>query len=448
MRFEKMVNATKLRHRAETCLQTLNRTPIRMQSQHEARRVLNELQVHQVELEMQNEELQVKQVELEMQEAELRATRDNLKSVNKLLNDDIKARKQVEQALLLSEERFRELAELSSDWSWEQDEHFRFTNFSTGAGKKGSAAPVLLLGATRWEQSVDPEASDWAAHRATLQSHQPFENFEYKRLVEGMPVQWISVSGKPLFDTDGRFIGYRGTSRDISDCKKTEEALRHSRAELRDLASHQEQVKEDERKRIARDIHDDLGQNLLALRLDLSRMMAAQSSQSSPSGSITIPKEWSEGALLQIDTTIKAVRAIINDLRPAVLDLGLHAAVEWQAMNFERCSGIACEVHIDHEEFTIRDALATAMFRIVQESLTNIMRHAHASRAQIEILRKNNCISIRVADDGIGLPSDYARGTNAFGLIGIEERVHALGGIFSITSAPGKGMAIMLSIPI
>jgi signal transduction histidine kinase len=159
-------------------------------------------------------------------------------------------------------------------------------------------------------------------------------------------------------------------------------------------------------------------------------------------------KQANEGALRQIDTTIKAVRAIINDLRPAVLDLGLHAAVEWQAKNFERCSGIACEVHIDHEEFTIRDALATAMFRIVQESLTNIMRHAHASRAQIEILRKNNCISIRVADDGIGLPSDYARGTNAFGLIGIEERVHALGGIFSITSAPGKGMAIMLSMPI
>jgi PAS domain S-box-containing protein len=444
MQTEKMVDATKLRRRAETCLQTLNRPPVPMRFQ-ETRRLLNELQVYQVELEMQNEELQTKQAELEMQEIELRTTRDQLELANALLNDNIKARKQVEQELHLSEGRFRELAELSSDWSWEQDEHFRFTNFSIGAGEKGSAAPALLLGATRWEQSVDPDASDWAAHRATLQAHQPFENFEYKRLIDGMPVQWISASGKPLFNTDGRFIGYRGTSRDISDCKKAEEALRHSRAELRDLASHQEQVKEDERKRIARDIHDDLGQNLLALRLDLSRMMTAQNSTSGP---IAIPKEWSEGALLQIDTTIKAVRAIINDLRPAVLDLGLHAAVEWQAKNFERCSGIACEVHIDHEEFTIRDALATAMFRIVQESLTNIMRHAQASRAQIEILRENNNLSIRVADDGIGLPPDYARSTDAFGLIGIEERVHALGGIFSITSAPGKGMAIMLSIPI
>lgn len=418
MQTEKMVDASRLLRRAEACLKT--RPPAPIQFQHETMRLLNELQVYQVELEMQNEELQAKQIELEMQEAKLRASRDKLKLLN-------------------------ELAELSSDWSWEQDEHFRFTNFSTGAEKKGSASPALLLGVTRWEQSVDLEASDWVAHRALLQAHQPFENFEYKRIIDGMPIQWISASGKPLFNADGRFAGYRGTSRDISDCKKAEEALRHSRAELRELASHQEQVKEDERKRIARDIHDDLGQNLLALRLDLARMMTAQSSSSS---SMAIPKEWSEGALFQIDTTIKAVRAIINDLRPAVLDLGLHAAVEWQAKNFERCSGITCEVHIDHEEFTIEDALATAMFRIVQESLTNIMRHAQASRAQIEIQRKNNSISIRVADDGIGLPSDYARGTNAFGLIGIEERVHALGGIFSITSAPGKGMAIMLSIPI
>lgn len=373
------------------------------------------------------------------------AARDELKQANERLMEDIWAREQVEQALHKSEERFRELAELSSDWSWEQDRYFRFTHFSRGTRAPGGAWVPFLLGATRWDQSVDVDAADWAAHLATLEAHRPFKNFEYKRLIPGTPVQWVSTSGNPVFDDDGQFMGYRGTAKDITDRKQAEEALRHSRAELRNLAAHQERVKEDERKRIARDVHDDLGQNLLALRLDVSRM--GRRHETCPD-SLVVGKAWRDAALSQIDTTIKAVRAIINDLRPAVLDLGLHAAVEWQAKTFEQRSGIACEVYIDHEEFAIEGGLAVALFRIVQESLSNIVRHSRARRTQIEMRREGASLSIRIADDGVGLPADYARSINSFGLIGIEERVYAMGGTFSITSAPGQGMAIMLSIPI
>ncbi|MBC7858979.1 MAG: sensor histidine kinase, partial [Burkholderiaceae bacterium] len=221
---------------------------------------------------------------------------------------------------------------------------------------------------------------------------------------------------------------------------QTEEALRQSRAELRKWAAHQERVKEEERKRIARDIHDDLGQNLMALRLDVSRLMDGGAKQ--PIGS------WGAAALTQIDQTMKAVRAIINDLRPAVLDLGLHAALEWQAKQFARRSGTSCEVYIDHEEFALSDELATALFRIVQESLSNIMRHAKASHTQIEMRRLDGCLALRIADDGVGLPADYNRDANSFGLIGIEERVRAFGGQFRLSSAPGQGMAIEFSIPL
>jgi PAS domain S-box-containing protein len=366
------------------------------------------------------------------------AARAELKRVNALLSEDIWQRERVEQALLASEERFRELAELSSDWWWEQDEHFRFTHFSFGANEKGSAWPELLLGAARWEQSVDLHASDWAGHRMLLERHLPFRNFEYKRLA-GSVAQWISSSGKPLFDADGNFIGYRGTSRDITDRKQTEEALRQSRAELRNWAAHQERVKEEERKRIARDIHDDLGQNLMALRLDVSRLAE---------GGAQPIERWSAAALTQIDQSMKAVRAIINDLRPPVLDLGLHAALEWQAKRFARRSGTSCELYIDHEECALPDELATALFRIVQESLSNIMRHAKARHTQIEMRRADGCLALRIADDGVGLPADYSRGANSFGLIGIEERVRAFGGHFRITSAPGQGMAIEFSIPL
>jgi PAS domain S-box-containing protein len=366
---------------------------------------------------------------------------DELRQVNVLLLEDINARKQVELALVGSEERARELAEMSSDWFWEQDEHFRLTGFSAGATQKASAQLLKYVGTTRWEPPADPDAVDWQAHRALLQAHQPFKNFEYKRLTDDGSTQWISTSGKPVFDAHGVFMGYRGTSCDISGRKLAEEALRHSRSELRKLADHQESVKEDERKRIARDIHDDLGQNLMALRLDVSRMAANP-------GSPALSKQWTESALQHIDTTIKAVRAIINDLRPGVLDLGLHAAVEWQSKQFERCSGIACELHIDHDEFELDDQRATALFRIVQESLTNVMRHARASRVRIGMLRQEGRLVMEIADDGGGLAPDARKKKSGFGLVGIEERILGLGGSFSIESTPGQGTTIILSVPI
>ena len=364
---------------------------------------------------------------------------DELKQVNHLLIEDIKARKQVEQALIRSEEHARELADLSSDWFWEQDEHFRY--ISTDMTGQGGSLPPGILGATRWELSVDPDTSDWPAHRALLEAHQPFKNFEFKALIDGTPIRWISSSGKPVFDADGHFKGYRGTARNISDRKEAEEALHRSRSQLRKLADHQERVREDERTRIARDIHDELGQNLLALRLDVS-VMAAQT------GVVAVTKEQSEAMLNQIDTTIKSVKAIINDLRPAVLNLGLHAAVEWQAKEFARRSGIACDLHIDHDEFAIEDKRATALFRIMQEMLTNIVRHAAASRVEIAIKRKDDRFFMTIADDGIGLFAGSRRKENVFGMVGIEERIDALGGTISIASDPGQGTAITVSIPI
>jgi PAS domain S-box-containing protein len=333
----------------------------------------------------------------------------------------------------------RELTELSSDSSWEQDEHFRFISSSAAALEIGLSP--LMMGATRWQLPVDPAATDWPAHRAMLEAHQPFKNFEYKLVADGMSAQWLSTSGKPQFDGGGNFKGYRGTTRNITEQKQAEQALRCSQSELRQLAAHQECVKEDERKRIARDIHDELGQNLMVLRLDVAQMTTDPDFGAATQGRI-------EAALNQIDTTIKCVRAIINDLRPAVLDLGLHAAIDWQAKEFARRSGIACDVHIDHAEFPMDDQRATALFRSLQESLSNIIRHAKASQVRIDMQRNNGQLYIKIADDGIGVHPDCSGKKKAFGLIGIEERMHALGGTFSTTSEPGNGMTIMLSIPL
>jgi signal transduction histidine kinase len=230
-------------------------------------------------------------------------------------------------------------------------------------------------------------------------------------------------------------------SEDIAARKQAEEALKKSQRLLRKLTAHQQQIKENERKRIAREIHDELGQNLLALRIDVSMLHARTAGH---------PRlnERVDAALNQIDITMKAMRSIINDLRPAVLDLGLHAAIEWQMQEFQRRSGIKCELKIDHEECDLDDYRATALFRILQESLTNVLRHAQASQVQI-VLRKNGAnFCMNIEDNGHGFVRGNRRKANSFGLVGIKERITALGGAFSINSDPSRGTALMISIPV
>jgi signal transduction histidine kinase len=220
--------------------------------------------------------------------------------------------------------------------------------------------------------------------------------------------------------------------------------LRQSKMMLRELASHQELIKEEERKRIAREIHDELGQNLLALRIDAS-MLHARTGDLHPR-----LHQKAAYALNQIDATIKSVRGIINDLRPTVLDLGLQAAIEWQIEEFRRRSGIACDIVVRDENFDreLDEKGATALFRILQESLTNIIRHAQATQVQVDLNRDNGWIYMKVADNGIGMQTGNRKNSNTFGIAGIKERISMLGGDLHIDSREGKGTVLAVSIPL
>jgi signal transduction histidine kinase len=230
----------------------------------------------------------------------------------------------------------------------------------------------------------------------------------------------------------------------LASRKRMEEALRQSQQMLRQLAAHQEQIKEDERKRIAREIHDDLGQNLLALRIDAS-MLHARTGNSHP----LLHKKV--GYVLQtIDATIKSIRDIINDLRPAVLNLGLRAAIEWQVQQFQLRSGIACELAADddNQDWGADESRDTALFRILQESLANVRRHARATHVRVTLGREGEWLCLTIADNGTGILSGDRRKARTFGLLGIEERVSALDGRMTIDSVPERGMTISLSVPI
>ncbi len=229
---------------------------------------------------------------------------------------------------------------------------------------------------------------------------------------------------------------------EVTERRRIEHELLQLQSLLRELAAHQDQIKEDERKRIAREIHDELGQNLLALRLDVSMLMARCASRHPRLGQKAL------AALGQIDAIMSSVRTIINNLRPGVLDFGLHAAIEWQVREFQRRSLVVCDLHFDHAEFKLGDHRATALFRILQESLTNINRHSQASRVSIALKRSGNRLSLSIADNGIGMHPGCRRKSNSFGLVGITERIHHLNGELTIDSARGHGTTLRMTIPI
>jgi signal transduction histidine kinase len=235
------------------------------------------------------------------------------------------------------------------------------------------------------------------------------------------------------------------TQIDITKRKTMERALQQSQRQLRQLAEHLETAKEDERKRISRDIHDELGQNLLALRIDIS-MLAARTEHSHPH----LHKRVAV-VLGNIDATIKSVRGIMNELRPLVLDLGLQAALEWQIRDFKKRSGIACELRVPDEAVfaDIGSKIDIVLFRIVQEGLTNVLRHARATRVDLCLQVELGQLILTIRDDGVGTTEEESKKSRGFGLIGIAERIVALGGEFDFGStAQQPGCSLIVRIPL
>jgi len=232
--------------------------------------------------------------------------------------------------------------------------------------------------------------------------------------------------------------------REVGERRLAEQRLLESQQLLHHLAAYQDGVKEGERKRIAREIHDELGQNLLALRIDVLRLQARTASQNLGLN------QCAGAALAQIDRTIKSVRNLINNLRPPVLDLGLHAAIEWQIKEFQRLNNIVCRLSGDgrHCDGVLDERRELAFFRILQESLTNIARHAQANHVSIELRRDAAALSMKVSDDGVGMDIAAARPAGSFGLLGMYERISHLQGELAVDSAPGQGVTLTVSIPL
>jgi PAS domain S-box-containing protein len=229
---------------------------------------------------------------------------------------------------------------------------------------------------------------------------------------------------------------------DITERKRAEEALRRSREELRNLAAYRETAREEERTRIAREIHDLLGQDLTALKLDVAWLR-----QRLPAGEELLARK-ADAMMSILDATAQTVRRISRELRPALLDdLGLVEAIALHVQEFRERTGIACEFLPSGGEPVMGREPAIALFRIAQEALTNVARHAGAKRVSVVLDSGDGEATLRVSDDGRGIRPEELTGSKSFGLMGIRERVGGLRGTVSITGMPGEGTTVIATIP-
>ncbi len=253
----------------------------------------------------------------------------------------------------------------------------------------------------------------------------------------------IEIRAIPRSNDKKQIIGSIHIVRDITERKQREEQLEDSREKLRNLTSHLQNVRETERKRMAREIHDGLGQELAILKMEILRL-----NKKIPSGQKNMHK-MIDALSNRIDRTINTVQKIIMELRPVLVDkFGLQAAIEWHTEKFQDRTGITCDVIVDNQLSSIDKEREISIYRIYQEILTNILRHADATSITIRLNNIDGQLIILVKDNGIGINKAHLSDPKSFGIIGMNERAFFLGGSLSIEGIKNKGTTIKLTIPV
>ena len=288
---------------------------------------------------------------------------------------------------------------------------------------------------------------------------EPIINFPTRRRRKDGAEIDVEVTISPIRRFDGSIAGTSAIYSDITERKRMEadmhrllheqqraDALvRESRDRLRELSSALQTIREEEKTRIARELHDELGQALTALKMDI----AALETELNLDPAQDVLRKRTEGMKQLIDATVTSVRRIAADLRPVMLDnLGLAPTLEWLAKEFAGRSGIRIDLDIPDEDLGMNGDAATAIFRIVQEALTNVSRHAGADRVGIEVRRRSGSVVVRISDNGKGFIEADTRNERSFGLLGMRERAYVLGGELTVSSTAQKGTQIEAVIPI
>ena len=261
--------------------------------------------------------------------------------------------------------------------------------------------------------------------------------------------RWLETHAVPLKDAAGKVENLLGVTRDITQRKKAEEEILNTTKELRQLTAHLQTIREEERKRIAREIHDELGQQLTAIKMDLVWMDKKIPEDINVADEKIPVKSKLKNLIALVDGSNESVRKILNELRHGILDdNGLLEALEWQGNQFTEVAGIPVKFITREVSLVLPEGIANCLFRLYQESLTNIARHAQASKVITSIKIKKENIILIVEDDGKGFDVNTLQNKKSFGILGMKERVFSLHGNFDLVSEKGKGTKIEISLPL
>lgn len=381
--------------------------------------------------------------------------------------EDITERRRADEALRTSEERYRSFIVNSSEGIWrfetEQpidtklpvDEQIALF-YKYGYLAECNDAMARMYGHERADDIVGARFGDFAlaANPANVHVLRDF-------ISNGYRLQQVEITEPDLqrqrkcFSTsligivvNGFLLRVWGTQRDETQRKTAETELEHSHQQLRALAAYLQNLRERERSDIAREMHDVLGQSLTALKIDMAWIKKSLPDSSNKAVLAGMTNRLNDATRL-LNETIAAVKTLSTELRPGVLDkFGLAAAVEWQCHEFDRRTGIKSECQLPTDELHVSPEGSTAIFRILQEALSNVARHSTAKNVSVELNANDQELSLIVRDDGRGITNDEARAPDSLGLLGMRERAQMVGGNFTVYGKPMEGTTVQARIPV
>ena len=356
---------------------------------------------------------------------------------------DVTDRREAEAALRESEQRLRLTLDAAKCGIWDWDVRTNRVTWSERVYELHGLTPETFGGtADDFRRAVHPEDAarvGEAVRRALEQRADYAVEFRVIHPATG-DTRWLWTNGRVLFDKDGTPSRMLGATLDITERRQAEEALRASHEQLRQLARRLDEVREEELTRISREIHDELGHALTALRLDLSWLVPKLRRNRES------VRQKSTEMLGLVDDTIDSVRRIASQLRPPVLeDLGLAAAIDARLERFAKQTGLPVELRAGTDEVPM--AARRGLYRIVQEALTNIARHAQATAVVVRLECSPERVELSIADDGVGIPPGSIANPQSLGLVGMRERAAALGAAFHVEGGPGRGTTVRVVLP-
>ncbi|NOR19703.1 MAG: PAS domain S-box protein [Xanthomonadales bacterium] len=358
---------------------------------------------------------------------------------------DIHRTKEAELALQERRVRLSYAQKLTHMGSWERDLESGEESWSNEIYRIFGYAPhAIEASEQRMLKSIHPDDRQLFQSSISqgLVTREQFD-FEFRVRRSKADVRFVLALNEVVRDRQGKAVQLLGTLQDITERRESELQLRHSHEKLRRLADHIQSARENERTSIAREIHDEMAQSLTAQKIDLVRLKSKLPNDDAYLTGL------SEDILKSVNQTIASVQRILTELRPALLDdLGLLAAIEWQVEQFQKRAQINCHLVLPDEEPELSPKERTALFRVMQEALSNILRHSNATEMRLELIVEEPWLLMNISDNGKGVSDIEVLGSKSFGLMGMRERAHVFGGDVNIVGEDGKGTTVSTKIPL